>query len=51
MIRQRKTRAAILAQCAVGYELRLGEALSASKHEERTLSHSPQEGTLKPIFA
>jgi hypothetical protein len=50
MIRHQKTRAVILAQCAVGDELRFGEVV-ASKHEERTLSHCPQEGTLKPIFA
>lgn len=36
---------------AVRDELRFDEALSASKHEERTLSQSPQEGTLNPIFA
>jgi len=36
---------------AVRDELRFGEAFSARKHEERTLSRSPQEGTLKPIFA
>jgi hypothetical protein len=34
MIRHRKTRAVILAQCAVGDELRFGKALFASKHEE-----------------
>ena len=34
---------------AIRHELRFGEALSASKPEERTLSHSPQEGTLKLI--
>jgi hypothetical protein len=47
-------RAAILDQ-SVRDELRFGEGLSASEHEartheERTLSHSPQEGTLKSIF-
>jgi hypothetical protein len=40
---------------AVRDELRFGEAFSARKHEkeheERTLSRSPPEGTLKPIFA